>query len=54
MYGCELPFGCWDLNSGALEEQSVLLTAEPSHQPEHFLSVSRPLPNLLHQILASR
>jgi hypothetical protein len=29
--------GCWDLNSGPLEEQSVLLTAEPSHQPR-FLS----------------
>jgi hypothetical protein len=43
--GCEPPCGCWDLNSGPLEEQSgdlnsgpleeqsVLLTAEPSHQP---------------------
>jgi hypothetical protein len=30
--GCELPCGCWDLNSGPLEEQSVLLTAEPSLQ----------------------
>jgi hypothetical protein len=28
--GCEPPCGCWDLNSGPLEEQSVLLTAEPS------------------------
>ena len=28
--GCEPPCGCWDLNS---EEQSVLLPAEPSHQP---------------------
>jgi hypothetical protein len=27
--GCELPHGCWDLNSGPLEEQSVFLTAEP-------------------------
>lgn len=26
----ELPCGCWDLNSGPLEEQPVLLTAEPS------------------------
>jgi hypothetical protein len=33
MDGCELPCGCRDLNSGPLEEQSVLLTAEPSHQP---------------------
>jgi hypothetical protein len=33
MDGCEPPCGCWDLNSRPLEEQSVLLTAEPSHQP---------------------
>ena len=26
--GCQLPYGCWDLNSGALEEQPVLLTSE--------------------------
>jgi hypothetical protein len=31
--GCEPPCGCWELNSGPLEEQSVLLTTEPSHQP---------------------
>jgi hypothetical protein len=31
--GCESPGVCWDLNSGSLEEQSVLLPAEPSHQP---------------------
>ena len=31
--GCEPPFGCWELNSGPLEEQSVLLTIEPSPQP---------------------
>jgi hypothetical protein len=31
--GHEPPCGCWDLNSGPLEEQSVLLTTEPSHQP---------------------
>jgi hypothetical protein len=30
---CEPPCGCWELNSGLLEEQSVLLTAEPSLQP---------------------
>jgi hypothetical protein len=24
--GCEPPYGCWELNSGPLEEQSVLLT----------------------------
>ena len=36
--GCEPPCGCWDLNSGPLEEQSVLLPAEPSRQPtkRHF------------------
>jgi hypothetical protein len=28
--GCEPPCGCWELNSGHLEEQSVLLTTEPS------------------------
>jgi hypothetical protein len=31
--GCETPCGCWDLNSGPSEEQSVLLTTEPSLQP---------------------
>ena len=31
--GCEPPCDCWELNSGPLEEQSVLLTAEPSLQP---------------------
>jgi hypothetical protein len=30
---CEPPCGCWELNSEPLEEQSVLLTAEPSLQP---------------------
>ena len=31
--GCEPPRGCWELNSGPLEEQTVLLTTEPSFQP---------------------
>jgi hypothetical protein len=31
--GCEPPYGCWGLNSGPLEERSVLLTAEPSPAP---------------------
>jgi hypothetical protein len=31
--GCESPCGCWELTSGPLEEQSVLLTAEPPLQP---------------------
>jgi hypothetical protein len=30
--GCEPPCGCWELNSGPLEEKSVLLTKEPSLQ----------------------
>ena len=30
--GCEPPCGCWGLNAGPLEEQSVLLTAESSLQ----------------------
>jgi hypothetical protein len=34
---CEPPCGFWDLNSGSLEEQSVLLTAEPSLQPDKFI-----------------
>jgi hypothetical protein len=40
--GCEPPCGCWDLNSGPSEEQSVLFTAEPSLQPPCFsLNLSR-------------
>ena len=27
--GCEPPCGCWELNSGPLEEQAMLLTSEP-------------------------
>jgi hypothetical protein len=30
--GCEPPCGCWDLNSGPLEEQSALLTSGPAPQ----------------------
>jgi hypothetical protein len=30
--GCEPPCGHWELNSGPLEEQTVLLTSEPSLQ----------------------
>jgi hypothetical protein len=33
MDGCEPSCGCRELNSGPSEEQSVLLTAEPSLQP---------------------
>jgi hypothetical protein len=32
--GCEPPRCCWELNSSPLEEQSVLLTAEPSLEPQ--------------------
>jgi hypothetical protein len=35
--GCEPPCGCWELNSGPLEEQSVLFTAKPSLQPFTWL-----------------
>ena len=37
--GCEPPCGCWELNSGPLEEQPVLLTSEPSLQPPGFCFV---------------
>ena len=30
---CELPFDCWELNSGPLEQQPVLFTTEPPLQP---------------------
>jgi hypothetical protein len=36
MGGCEPPCGCWDLNSGPSEEQSVFLPTEPSLQPLAF------------------
>jgi hypothetical protein len=36
--GCEPPCGCQELNSGPLEEQLVLLTAEPSLQPQSLSS----------------
>jgi hypothetical protein len=44
MGGCEPPCGFWDLNSGPLEEQSALLTAEPSLQPKtkHFKRANWP------------
>ena len=31
--------GCWGLNSGPLEKQSVLLTAEPSRHPDETFSM---------------
>ena len=30
--GCEPPYGCWELISGPLEEQAILLISEPSLQ----------------------
>jgi hypothetical protein len=41
--GCEPPGGCWELNSGPMEEQSVLFIAEPSLQlPDlRFLTMQR-------------
>jgi hypothetical protein len=38
MDGCKPPCGCWDLNSGPSEEQSVFFTSEPSLQPHGFSS----------------
>ena len=38
--GCEPPCGCWELNSGPLEEQAVLLTAEPSPAPDNCCNIS--------------
>ena len=39
--GCEPPCGCWELISGPLEEQSVLLTSEPlSHLSNPLLTYS--------------
>ena len=35
---CEMPCGYWALNASPLEEQPVLLTAEPSLQPPSYFS----------------
>ena len=42
--GCEPPCGCWELNSGPLEEQSVLLTTEPSLPPPVILFIMSTVP----------
>lgn len=34
--GSELPWGCWELNPGLLEEPQLLLTPEPSLQPQSY------------------
>lgn len=31
--GCKPPSGCWEWNADTLEEEKVLLTAEPPLQP---------------------
>ena len=35
--GCVSPYVCWELNLGPLEEQTVLLAAEPSLQPQPLI-----------------
>lgn len=32
--GFELPFGCWELTTGPMQEQTVLLTIEPPPSPD--------------------
>ena len=39
---CELPCWCWELNLDPLEEQSVLLTAEPSFQHQNLIIFKLP------------
>jgi hypothetical protein len=39
--GYEPPCECWELNSGPLEGQAVLLTAEPSLQPRSCFLILR-------------
>jgi hypothetical protein len=41
--GCEPPCGCWELNSGPLKEQAMLLIAEPSSPAPHFIFKYRKL-----------
>lgn len=42
--GCELLHGSWELNLGPLGKQSVILTAEPSLQPQLFRVLSQSFP----------
>ena len=44
--GCEPLCGYWELNSGPLEVQPVLLTAKPSLQPPNLLSILTFISNL--------
>jgi hypothetical protein len=45
--GCEPPCSCWELNSGPLEEQSVLLTSEPFFQPHKIILNFSCKPNVI-------
>lgn len=45
--GCELSQGCWESNSGLLEEQPVLATVETSLQPLGVLLFVCLRPNLI-------
>jgi hypothetical protein len=46
--GCELPCGCWELNSRPLEEQPVFLTAKSSLQPLNIIKRTRKNPYKYH------
>jgi len=50
--GCEPPCGCWELNSGPLEEQPVLLTTEPILQSNLFTLILCALVFCLHVCLS--
>ena len=39
--GCELSYGCWELNSSLLEDQPALLTVESSLHPQNIIAVLR-------------
>lgn len=49
--GCELVCGCWESNPRLLEEQQVLLTAEPSLQPSFFHVIMFPQYICLHMYM---
>ncbi|KAM7325843.1 hypothetical protein ACRRTK_014321 [Alexandromys fortis] len=48
--GCEPPCGCWELNSGPLEETTMLLTTEPSLQLLNLLSYRQPKDGIIQWI----
>lgn len=35
---CKIPYGCWETSPHPLEEQPMLITTGPSHQPQNPLS----------------